>query len=252
MARKPKNIRPGDPVHTIFRTNERTFLFTCAHDHQLFLKALRRQRDRYNVNHFAWTGMSNHHHVFNEAPLQWHEHTNFARLQKQKNVPIPCDAMVRDTQAFFAKSFNLTHGRFGCLISDRTKTIKVYGQFHALTLLIYIFLNPVRAGIVCRPEDYAFSNFNQYAYGVKCFDDLFVPHPAYLALGKCPFERQEKFRILVAQATKSWALKRWPGASGNHCPGFQSEKKAFDEFLELSQNWLCDGPLETQGSSIAL
>ena len=234
----PKMISPGDDVHTVFRTINREFLFKSPKDHELFLIALRRQARRYKVQHYAWIGMSNHHHLFNQSAYQWHSETSFAKGQLIKRKEFPVEFMVRDTQSYFAKLFNHVNCRDGDLIKDRTKTIKVYGNHHAMVLLIYIFLNPVRAGIVTHPKKYPFSNYYQYAYGKDNFKGLFSLHPAFLALGHHCQDRQEKFRYLIDQSIGDWGIHKWPGASGTHGPGRDSETKAFKEFFEHSYNWL--------------
>ena len=45
----------------------------------------------------------------------------------------------------------------------------------------YIELNPVRAGMALRPEEYPWSSYRANALGAQ--DPLLSPHPLYLALG---------------------------------------------------------------------
>ena len=45
----------------------------------------------------------------------------------------------------------------------------------------YVELNPVRAGIVAKPEEYRWSSYRFHALGAV--DDLIVPHRMYTDLG---------------------------------------------------------------------
>jgi putative transposase len=60
--------------------------------------------------------------------------------------------------------------------------------------MFYIEMNPVRAGLVARPEEYRWSSFGANALGYA--DALVTPHPFYYALGRTPAERQAAYRAL--------------------------------------------------------
>ncbi|MCH8474327.1 MAG: transposase [Opitutales bacterium] len=58
--------------------------------------------------------------------------------------------------------YNANHDRFGPLWSDRFKSVLVQGSGTALLVMAaYIDLNPVRAGLVEDPRDYAFSGYGE-------------------------------------------------------------------------------------------
>ena len=58
----------------------------------------------------------------------------------------------------------------------------------------YIELNPVRAGIVADPSEYAWSSYAHHV-GSKS-DPVITDHPLYWALGNTPFEREAAYRGL--------------------------------------------------------
>ena len=207
--------------------------------HALFLRMLRRQKRRYANRIYAWTGMSNHHHIFQEAPTVWHEETHFAREQKRLNKPIPVGHMLCDTMAAFCRNLNLQKKKEGATVKDRCKLVRVFGDRHALVLLIYIFLNPVRSGQVSHPKDYPHTNFLQYSESKFQFDYLFDFHPSYLRLGDSPAQRQARFNYLINEAMKGWGACKWPGASASHCIGRNKGREAIDDFCKVTQDW-CD------------
>ncbi|MCP4603949.1 MAG: hypothetical protein GY847_26075 [Proteobacteria bacterium] len=62
--------------------------------------------------------------------------------------------LMRSLQSSIARWFNRSFGRRGRFWADRFKSTLLEDRKEALDCLLYIDLNPVRAGIVQRPEDY--------------------------------------------------------------------------------------------------
>jgi len=188
--------------------------------------------------------MSNHQHIFNQAPSKWPAGENATPYEIQQGElgrPIPIGHMFRDCFSIFARKINILKKRVGAVIRDRTKTVNVTSPEQAITLLIYIFLNPVRAGIVNHPSEYLFSNYNQYAHGKPGkFKDLFTFHPAYLALGKTWPERRRIFRRLVEAALKEWANKRWRAISGSFEVGMEKAGRQFHQYRVFAEYWILE------------
>jgi hypothetical protein len=62
----------------------------------------------------------------------------------------------------YANYFNLKYQSCGHTFQSRFKAILVQAEVYAREVAAYIHLNPVRAGIAGRPEDYAWSNYREY------------------------------------------------------------------------------------------
>lgn len=234
MPRQKRNIKPGQDIHTIFRSIDNSFLFEGKLEQNILLRTLGRIVERYRAPVFAWVGMSNHHHIFNQAPTQWPED----HPCNENNLPIPVGHMFRDCFSLFARWLNVKRRRVGGVIRDRTKTVPVKTPAQSITLLIYIFLNPVRAGIVKHPRNYPFHNFHMYAYGQNKYPGIFTYHPAYLALGKTAEERQHRFRSLLEAAIQTWAKKKWVGFSASHGPGSGLKTSGYVVFEKLSESFV--------------
>src|SRR5690606_37865960 len=73
----------------------------------------------------------------------------------------------------------------------RFKSCLVDTDRYLLTVIRYIELNPVRAGMVDKPEHYRWSSVPTHL-GRAC-DPLLSPHPLYLALGHDPGQRAEAY-----------------------------------------------------------
>jgi len=75
-------------------------------------------------------------------------------------------SFVKDLKQRFTRWFNRENGRKGTLWEDRYKSVLVEGSERALlTIAAYIDLNPVRAGMVARPEDYRWCGYAEAVAG---------------------------------------------------------------------------------------
>jgi len=116
----------------------------------------------------------------------------------------------------YVRRFNDTYERTGTLWEGRYKATLVDSEQYFLACHRYIELNPVRAGLVGDPRDYAWSSYRANALGAA--DPLVTPHERYLGLGTTVTDRQRAYRELcralpdstlanIREATnKGWAL----------------------------------------------
>lgn len=71
----------------------------------------------------------------------------------------------------------------------------IEAERHLLACMAYIDLNPVRAGMVARPQDYPWSSHGHHI-GLRT-DPLITPHPLYWQLGNTPFARERAYAEMV-------------------------------------------------------
>ena len=146
----PRSLRlefPGAFYHVMARGNRREVIYTDDEDRRFFLHALGLACERTGWRVHAWTLMSNHYHLFIETP--------------EANL-VSGMTWLQNT---YTRRFNVRHRLWGRLFGDRYKAVVVDGteSDYYRTLLDYIHLNCVRAGII-RPErkqsvlDYAWSS----------------------------------------------------------------------------------------------
>ena len=69
---------------------------------------------------------------------------------------------VREIKVNFARFYNKRHGRRGYFWGDRFKSVIVERGETLINCLAYIDLNPVRAGIVDKPEDYRWNSLGYH------------------------------------------------------------------------------------------
>jgi len=70
----------------------------------------------------------------------------------------------------------------------------------------YVEMNPVRAGIVARPEAYYWTSYAANAHGGP--DALITPHPLYVGLATTPPERQRCWRTMCGEGLSPEQLEQ--------------------------------------------
>ncbi len=142
MAR-PRYLLEGDYHHVYFCGVDGTPVFRDAHDRRTFLRYWSETPESPEVLQLAWALLSTHGHYFLGAPIDLiskHLHRVLGR---------------------YARWFNCRWGRSGDLFQGRFKSIPVRNSEYARTLVRYILLNPVGAGLCSLTGlvDYPWTNF---------------------------------------------------------------------------------------------
>ena len=179
MARLPRLTVPGYPHHIIQRGNNRQAIFTDKADYDQLLELIELNAKKHGVAIHAYVLMSNHLHLL-------------ATPGTAEGIPQLMQAVGRS----YVRYFNDRHGRSGTLWEGRYKSTLVQAERYLLACMVYIDLNPVRAGLVADPGDYPWSSHAHYIG--RRTDRLVTPHPLYWELGNTPFARDAAYAELVA------------------------------------------------------
>ncbi len=145
MARPLRIEYPGAVYHVTSRGNEKKPVFKDDTDRLNFLNTLQHVNKRYNWICHAYCLMTNHYHILVETP--------------EGNLSIG----MRQMNSVYTQLFNKLHGRTGHLFQGRYKAILIQKDSHLLEVCRYVVLNPVRAKMVERPEDHAWSSYRATA-----------------------------------------------------------------------------------------
>jgi len=181
MARLPRLTVPGYPHHIIQRGNNRQAIFSSAADYRMLLDLLDENAQKFGVALHAYVLMSNHFHLL--------------------ATPTSADGLPQMMQAVgrrYVRYFNDSQGRSGTLWEGRYRSTLIETERYLLACMVYIDLNPVRAGIVKEVADYPWSSHGHYA-GLRT-DKLVTPHPLFWELGNTPFAREAAYVELVRRA----------------------------------------------------
>lgn len=136
---------PGAVYHVTSRGNERRDIFLDDADREHFLKLLGEVVRRFGWIVTAYTLMTNQFHLVIETPSP-----TLSRGMQWLN-------------ASYAAWFNREHKRWGHLFGDRFHAFLVEKETYYRELLRYVVLNPVRAKMVERPEQYLWSSYRATA-----------------------------------------------------------------------------------------
>ena len=91
--------------------------------------------------------------------------------------------------------------RTGTLWEGRYRSTLIQAERYLLACMVYIDLNPVRAGIVPARSRLSLVQPSATTSALRA-DRLVTPHPLYWALGNTPFAREQAYAELVAPASR--------------------------------------------------
>ncbi|MFH1397440.1 MAG: transposase [Candidatus Omnitrophota bacterium] len=175
MARRPRLFVSGIPYHVVQRGNNKIPIFLSDQDYRFFLDVLQEAKSKHPCFIYSYCLMPNHFHLLIEPK----EENNVSLLIKLLGAKY-----VRYINKNYERSGTLWEGRFKCSLIDK--------ELYFLTVLRYIEMNPVRAGIVNSPELYRWSSYRVRAIGERSF--IVDMDPWYDNLGSNTEERQNKYR----------------------------------------------------------
>lgn len=179
MSRPPRPDLPGIPQHVVQRGNNRLPCFLDDDDRRFYLAYLRACLQAQGCALHAYVLMDNHVHLL--------------------LTPATTGAVSRLMQNLggrYSARFNARHERTGSLWEGRYRACLVDSDRYLLACYRYIENNPVRAGIVPRAREYAWSSYQANAWGSN--DPLLTPHPVLTELGSDMETRCRAYRLLFS------------------------------------------------------
>lgn len=197
MPRPHRVVFAGAIYHLSARGNNGESIFADAADRRKYLKLLAALIDTQAVRVLAYALMTNHVH-----------------LVLQTSRPNVSEVMQR-LHGRYAAYFNSRHGRRGHLFGGRFWSAAVNRDEHLLELTRYVHLNPVRAGLAGRPEEYEWSSCRDYL-SPQSGSPMVDPMPAIgllsSSLGKARTEYAAFLQDSVAApSTDSLSMPTGPG-----------------------------------------
>jgi REP element-mobilizing transposase RayT len=141
MARPLRVEYAGAFYHVMNRGNAGEDVFISERDKQKFTEYLEKLVERFSIIIHTYCLMGNHYHLLIETPQ-----TNLSLAMQWLNVS-------------YATYHNRKYHRSGHLFQGRFKSVLVDADEYLKHLSRYIHLNPVRAKIVQKPEEYRWSSY---------------------------------------------------------------------------------------------
>lgn len=141
MARPLRLEFAGALYHVTSRGDGREDIYLSDNDRIAWLETFAAVCSRFNWVCHAYCLMSNHYHLIVETP--------------DANLSIG----MRQLNGVYTQRFNRTHARVGHVFQGRFKAILVDRDGYLLELSRYVVLNPLRARMVRKLENYAWSSY---------------------------------------------------------------------------------------------
>ena len=189
MPRKPRYFLSGVPVHLVQRGHCRGPVFFESKDYAAYAYWLKESGQRYEIEIHAFVLMTNHVHLL-VTPKVAENISLFMQFIGRRYVPY----------------INHKYGKSGTLWEGRFKSSLVHAEEYFLSVMRYIELNPVRAGMISSPSEYRWSS---YCHNVNAREISFISaHPVYTSLGNNKLERAECYRALFTSHIDERCLKK--------------------------------------------
>lgn len=178
MPRRARIIVPGYAYHVTQRGNRGQAVFRTDEDRIRYLNLLARYSRRYGLSVWSYCLMTNHVH-----------------FTVRGDEPFSLSRGIGITQMCYTQWFNKRYGLSGHLWTSRYYSTPL-DEHHLWCAVRYVELNPVRARMVQRPEDYPWSSARAHVRKVpdpvlspsRPFPGAMNEWAAFLATGLTPEE----------------------------------------------------------------
>jgi len=210
MPRVARIIKDEGVFHVMSRGNNKQWIFHDDEDFKKFLNllALHKESKPFYLYHYAL--LNNH---FNHFHLLLEPHPGQTISKIMQGVKL-------SYFYYYRKKYNY----FGHLFQDRFKSILIEKDRHLLSCGAYIELNPVRAGITKRAEDYPYSSCLYYTQGKGL--SLIEPDPLYLELSNKKEVRIKMYKDFI----ENESMRDSSYSKGNYIGSDAFEKKIKEDY----------------------
>jgi putative transposase len=180
MARPLRIEYEGAYYHITARGNEKRKIYFTKSDYAKFKGYLAEAKKKYGIIIHSYVLMSNHYHLIIQTPE--------ANLSKAMHY----------INGSYTTYTNIKRNRSGHLFQGRYKAILIDRDNYLLELSRYLHLNPVRAGMVNRPEEYPYSSYKTYISGSK--EDILSEDVILRMLSDKEGDARKKYKEFVESA----------------------------------------------------
>ncbi len=136
MPRQARQHAESGVYHVLLRGVNRDAIFLEDEDREQFLHFLSLTKAASGCVVLAYCLMTNHVHLVVQTPGE------------------PISSIMKRIGVRYVGWFNRKYDRVGHLYQNRFASLPVEDDTYLITLLRYVWSNPVEAGLVARPEDY--------------------------------------------------------------------------------------------------
>lgn len=196
MPRPARILLSQSYYHVMTRGNNLNQVFRQETDFDKYLETINKLKEECAFDLFRYCLMPNHTHFL----IRTENAKDFSTFMKRMNL-------------IYFYYFKKKYGWIGHFWQDRFKTQPVGKDRYFIQCGKYIELNPVRAGLVRKPEQYKYSSYRYYSQGIR--NDLLTEDIFFNDLGKTNKERRQNYSELVIEDMVKDSYKKKSWGSGN-------------------------------------
>jgi len=159
VPRRGDAFTRGGYYHIYNRGAGRSRLFFAPENYEHCLRLLKRNRRRYGAAVIAYCLMPNHYHFL---------------LRQQTDTPL--SRLISAVFNAYVQAVNIQEERSGTLFEGRFRHACVDKERYLVHVCRYIHLNPVKAKLVRKPEQWPYSNYLEWIghRGGSLVDEAFI------------------------------------------------------------------------------
>lgn len=185
MPRNARIVLPRYPHHVVQRGHNGQRIFLRDNDRLYYLSNLIEWKEKLGCRIYAYCLMPNHAHLIIDPGDST---TSLGLLMKR-------------VSGRHTRYFNRNEARRGTLWEGRYHSSPIDVDSYLMACSKYVELNPVRAGIVQRPEEYRWSSYQHKAGYVT--REWISEDSVYLALGETAEARRKCYRHAMERAVSA-------------------------------------------------
>ena len=141
MPSRPREDVAGGIHHAIAKGNAGAVITRDEHDRRLLLDRIAGTVQRHGWSCLAYCMLDTHVHLVIGTPRP-----NLGQGMKSLLAP-------------YAQNFNRRYEREGHLFRGRFYSRRIKSEDHLISAIVYVALNPVRAGVIDEPESWRWSSY---------------------------------------------------------------------------------------------
>lgn len=167
-----RNLIGSAFIHNMVQGINKEYIFENERYKEKYVNLIKKYTEKYEVTMVAYCIMDNHAHL-----LTYSE--NIEKISQ----------FMKDVNSKYAMYYNKIKDRVGYVFRNRFSSKVIYDQEYLFKCIKYIHMNPVKAGITQKEEEYKFSSyrdfFNQEEFmKSKLFEIVFNKKKEYLEIFK--------------------------------------------------------------------
>ena len=180
MADDRRDFDPDGIYHLTARGNDRRTIFRDDFDRRAFVGRLSTNALKHRWIVLAYCLMTNHYHLVVSAPYGG------------------MSGGMQELNGGFSRRTNSRYGRSGHLFQNRFSATAISRDAHLLEACRYVVLNPIRAQICTRPEDWPWSSYGACA-GLQLAPRFLAVNELLALFGRHPREACRNYAVFVAE-----------------------------------------------------